>query len=94
MDRRTVLVNFRDLPVAVPIDAPVTVEVASNSTAGAPWDGALGPSAAVVLNPRVSRDQQDLQRHEAARMTQSSGLTVSDPRRRTSRPLRLIARSR
>jgi len=50
MDRRTVLVNAIS-PSAVPIDAPVTLEVASNNTASVPWDGALAPSAAAVATP-------------------------------------------
>lgn len=51
-DRRTVLVNFSEVPVDVPLDVPMSIEVSSTSTGeGIRWTGALGPSAAVVLKP-------------------------------------------
>jgi alpha-glucosidase len=49
-DARLVLVNFADASVEVPLDAPLTVEVASDGAGeNAAWTGTLGRSQAVVL---------------------------------------------
>lgn len=49
-DRRIVLVNFVDRPMEVPLDRPVTVQVASDGCGGGrPFSGVLAPSQAVIL---------------------------------------------
>jgi alpha-glucosidase len=50
-DQRLVLVNFGHTPVDVPLDSRWTL-LASSDPAVHRWDGALPPSAAVILRPR------------------------------------------
>lgn len=52
-ERRTVVVNFSEVPVDVPTHASMTVVIASAGTGeGQRWTSSLGPSEAVVLKPR------------------------------------------
>ena len=49
-DARTVIVNFTDAPVAVPVDGDPVLEVASDGLGeGEPYTGTVGASAALIL---------------------------------------------
>jgi alpha-glucosidase len=51
-DRRAVVVNYTDAAIDAPVDGSWRLQVASDGAGeGSPYDGSVGPSAAVVLAP-------------------------------------------